>query len=185
MIFSCFHRYICVEGVVRCHNNIILGHFIKLLHILVLHLEYLDIILNLLKCSRNQKPCCSVLLHVCGNGYILPCDLCNRVYMKLQISSIRSLELSKQPPGILFWLLVFFFFYTLVIPLSIPKPADPSSLLLFLKLLLQRFTLWECGWLQILQFWQGFNWGNSHRYIFKNERADCTQAMIFMLTEIL
>lgn len=110
MIFSCFHRYICVEGVVRCHNNIILGHFIKLLHILVLHLEYLDIILNLLKCSRNQKPCCSVLLHVCGNGYILPCDLCNRVYMKLQISSIRSLELSKQPPGILFWLLVFFFF---------------------------------------------------------------------------
>lgn len=33
--------------------------------------------------------------------------------------------------------------------------------------------------------WQGFNWGIGHGYIFNNERANCTQAMIFMLTEIL
>lgn len=164
MLFSCFYRYICVGGVVKCHKNIILGHFIKLLHLLVLHLEYLDIIGNHLKCSRNQKHCLTQPHIVCLWQWIdFTVQLVQqRLHEPVEISSVKSWTLSKQRPGILFWLPVnFFFFYTLVIPHSVPKPADPSSLLLFLKLLLQRITLWECGWLQIFQFSQGFNWGIS------------------------
>lgn len=156
----------------------------KLLHILVLHLEYLDIILvpetkNLVAASYCMFVAMDKFYHAtCATEFTWNCKFLPSKVENYQSSLLEFCFCS------LFFLFVFLN-YTLVIPLTIPKPADPSSLLLFLKLQLQRFTLWECGWLQILQFWQGFNWGNSHRYIFNNERADCTQAMIFMLTEIL
>lgn len=35
MLFSCFHRYICVEGVVRCHNN-----YIRSLHEALAHSSF-------------------------------------------------------------------------------------------------------------------------------------------------